>query len=161
MKVGIISDTHDRIDNLSKVINILHNKGCEELIHCGDLCSPFMISILEGFHGKVHCVLGNVGDPHVTLDRAMQAEINFEKDLLELEIERKKIAVIHYPKLAEALAYTKKYDIVFYGHNHMPYKEKIGYCWLVNPGELMGWKGKPCFAIYDTETNNVEHFVLN
>ncbi len=43
MKIGIISDTHDRIDNLHKAITLLQVRGVQILIHCGDLCAPFMI----------------------------------------------------------------------------------------------------------------------
>lgn len=161
MKIGIISDTHEEIEKVEKVINILKEKGCSELIHCGDLCAPFMIEEIAKFKGKVHCILGNVGDEWMTSEKARKFSVNYQRDLLELEIDGKKIAVHHYPQIAEALAKTGKYNVVFYGHNHIPKKEKLGNCWLVNPGEILGWKGKPKFAIYDTELNEIKYFELD
>jgi|APSaa5957512622_1039677.scaffolds.fasta_scaffold19952_4 uncharacterized protein len=160
MKIGIISDTHEEIEKVRKVISFLKEKECEELIHCGDLCAPFMIEELAKFDGRVHCILGNVGDEWMTSERAKTFGVDFKRDLLELEISGKKIAVHHYPEIAESLAKSCKYDIVFYGHNHIKDKKKIGDCWLVNPGEILGWKGNPTYAIYDTELNEVEHFDL-
>ena len=156
MKIGIISDTHDRIENTAKVLKLLKEKGVAILIHCGDFCAPFMMNELAKFDGEVHCIFGNIDDRFITPNRAKGLGINFHGDILELEFDDKKIAANHFPKIAEGLASTGNYDIVFYGHTHVADEKKIGSTLLVNPGELMGWKGKPTFAIYDTKLNKVE-----
>ena len=130
------------------------------LIHCGDFCAPFMMNELAKFTGEVHCVFGNIDDRFLTPNRAREVGVNFHGDLAELELAGKKIAAVHIPKIAEALAATGNYDIVCYGHTHIRDKKKLGNTWLVNPWDLMGWKNKPSFAIYDTETNEVEHVEL-
>ena len=56
----------------------------------------------------------------------------------EITLGGKKIAVVHYPEKARALAESGKYEMVFYGHTHKPWEERIGQCRLVNPGELAG-----------------------
>jgi len=160
MRIGIISDTHEEIEKVNRVIKILEERECEELIHCGDLCSPFMIKELAKFHGKVHCILGNVGDEWRASEKAKKFNVNFQRDLLELEIDNKKIAVHHYPEIARALAKSGDYNIVFYGHDHTPNKEKIDNCWLVNPGEIFGWKNQPSFVIYNTKNNEIEFIKL-
>jgi len=160
MKIGIISDTHDRIETVNKVMEILKEKDVGVLVHCGDFCAPFMMNVLAEFDGDVHCVFGNIDDRFMTPNRAKEQGVNFHGDTAELEFDKKRIAVNHFPHIAEALAKTGKYDVVFYGHNHIAKKEKIGDCWLVNPGEIMGWRGKPTYAIYDTESNEVEFFGL-
>ncbi len=156
MKIGIISDSHDRIENTSKALSLIKEKGAKVLIHCGDFCAPFMMNELAKFDGEVHCVFGNIDDRFTTPNRAKSLGINFHGDIAELEFGGKKIAVNHYPKIAEGLASTGNYDLVCYGHNHTADKKKIGNTLLLNPGELMGWKGKVSLAIYDTETNEVE-----
>lgn len=156
MKIGIISDTHDRIENTAKALKMIKEKGATILIHCGDFCAPFMMNELAKFEGEVHCVFGNIDDRFITPNRAKDLGINFHGDILELELDGKKISANHYPKIADGLASTENYDIVFHGHTHVADKKKIGNTLLVNPGELMGWKGKPTFAIYDTELNDAE-----
>ncbi len=156
MKIGVISDTHDSIQNLQKALTVLKENKAEVLIHCGDLCAPFMIEELAKFSGEVHCIFGNIDDKYHTPIKAKEFGINFHGDLAELEIAERKIAVTHFPIIAHALASTGRYDAVFYGHTHTPDKQKIGKCLLLNPGEVMGRKNTPSIAIYNPETNNAE-----
>jgi len=156
MKIGIISDSHDRIESTNRAIDLIKEKEAEVLIHCGDFCAPFMMAELAKFGKEVHCVFGNTDDRFMTPRKAESLGIKFHGDLAELEFDDRKVLVNHYPENAQAYASTGRYDIVFYGHSHVAKKEKIGNTWLVNPGEIMAWKGAPSFAIYDTRTNDVE-----
>jgi len=156
MKIGVISDSHDHLENLNKAINIVQVKGCQVLIHCGDFCAPFIMDELAKFKGEIHCVFGNTDDRFNTPKKAEALGIKFHGDFAELEISGKKIAVNHYPNIAKALASSDLYDAVFYGHNHTASREKIGNTLLLNPGEIMGRKGRVSLAIYDTEVNDIE-----
>jgi hypothetical protein len=156
MKIGILSDTHDCIDLTRKAIKKIEEFGCKALIHCGDFCAPFMIKEFSNFSGNVHCCFGNTDDKFLSTKLALENNINLCGNEGEIEIDNKKIAFVHFPKLAKGLASTKKYDAVFYGHTHTSNKEKINSTWLVNPGEIIGLKQKPSFAVYDTKTNSVE-----
>ncbi|MAG28248.1 YfcE family phosphodiesterase [Candidatus Pacearchaeota archaeon] len=156
MKIGIITDSHDRIELTQKALKIFKEQDAKAIIHCGDFCAPFMMNELAEFDGEVHCVFGNIDDRFLTPNRAKELGINFHGDIAELEFDGKKIAVNHYPELAEALASTGKYDAVFYGHNHEADKKKINNTLLLNAGELMARKTGPSIAIYNTETNDAE-----
>ena len=59
MKIAVISDTHDHLENSDKAIDIINGAGADALIHCGDLCSPFVLDHLAAFTGPVHMVFGN------------------------------------------------------------------------------------------------------
>lgn len=160
MKIGIISDTHDRIDLTKKVIQKLEDKKCKALIHCGDFCAPFILEELSKFKEKVFCCFGNTDDRFNSTKTAIKLGINLEGDIGEIEIGNKKIAFCHFPNVAENFAMSQKYDIVFHGHTHKKREEKIGNTLLVNPGEIMGRYGKSTYAIYDTKANKVEFFEL-
>ena len=147
MKIGIISDTHDRLENTSKALSLIKEKGAEVLIYCGDFCAPFMMNELSKFDGEIHCVFGNIDDRFTTPRRAESLGIKFHGDTAKLEIGGKKILVNHYPDIARAFASTREFDLVCYGHNHTANKEKIGNTLLLNPGEIMGWKGKVSLQI--------------
>ncbi len=161
MKIGIISDTHDKIENLKKAFEIFEKEGVSEIIHCGDLTSPFVIKELEKFFGKVHLVFGNIEDRYTTTLFALKSEnVNLHGDYAELTLDNKKISFTHFPFFAENLALSGKYDAVFYGHTHEKKQEIKGKTLLVNPGELAGIKNNPSLAIYDTKKNEIKHVEL-
>ena len=150
MKFAIVSDTHDNMANFNKVIDFLNTEKIEMMLHCGDITNQQTMHEAEKkFNGKMEFVRGN-GD----------FDLDLIPDTLELDIAGKKVAMVHYPELAKRLASSGKYDLVFYGHNHKPWEEKIGNCRLVNPGELAGQRFKPTFALYDTETDHLELKIL-
>jgi hypothetical protein len=155
MKIAIISDTHDNKKNIEAFREIAEKKF-DAVIHCGDLCAP----VPTWFDWKIpiYYTFGNIdqGAAYEMMKRAQGTKVQVFKPFGEIELDGKKIAFIHYPELAFGLACTKKYDAIFYGHNHNAKKEKHENCWLVNPGEIAAFKGKPTFAVYDTKTNEVE-----
>jgi putative phosphoesterase len=160
MKIGVISDSHDRIDHLQHAITLFQKENVNTMIHCGDYCAPFMIRELASFKGNIHIVFGNINDRHLTTKICIEEHVYLHGDLAELELDDKKIAVIHYPNIAENLALSGKYDVVFYGHTHKSECQRVNNCLLVNPGELMGRFGRISCAIYDTLNNTVEFHEL-
>ncbi len=154
MKIGIISDSHDNIENTRKALEQL--KECGVLIHCGDFCAPFMVAEIAKFDGEVHCCFGNTDDRFTSTKVAAGNKVNLHGDIGKIGADAKKIAFTHFPQFGEALASTGKFDVVFHGHSHQKRKEKVGDCWLVNPGEIMGKAGKPSYAVYDTQSDEVE-----
>lgn len=158
MLIGIISDTHDHIDNTNKTIEQLNQKGCKVLIHCGDFTSPFMMSELKKFNGDIHACFGNIDDRYNTPKKAKDNNIDLQGDHGFIEIDNKKIAFTHFPVVAQTFASQDKYNIVFHGHTHKKREEKINNTLLINPGEIMGRIGTPSYAIYNTENDSVEFF---
>lgn len=159
MKIGIYSDIHDNLLALEKTLQYFKNESITENIFCGDFCSPIPVKVM-GVNGiKTHCVFGNGDGDRFTIEKlAFNSfpNIILHGEYAELIIQKRKIAVTHYPFYGEALALSGKYDLVLSGHTHEAKKELINDTWWVNPGEIMGWKGEPTFAVYDCLTNDVE-----
>lgn len=157
MKIAILSDTHDNIWKLEEAMP--HLQAAEVVIHCGDLCSPFIVKQLGEGLGEtpVHVVWGNNdGDKRLLSVLAEKAgNITIHGDFAELELGGRKIAVTHYPEIGRGLAQGTAYDLVCYGHDHTAYEEKIGETILLNPGEIMGLNGPRSLAHYDTEAGEV------
>lgn len=149
MKIGVVSDSHNNWANLEKILNWLNKEGIQQVLHCGDISSQETIDLAnKTFKGKIDFVKGN-------------ADFDLDiKDRMELELGRKKIAFAHFPEIAKKLAQSGKYDIVFYGHTHRAWDEKIGNCHMINPGEVAGQFYKPTFAIYDTDSSSLELKIL-
>ncbi len=150
MKFAIVSDTHDNMANFNKIIDFLNTKKITTLLHCGDICNQETIDqATKSFKGQILWVKGN-GDYH----------LHDIEDMIEVDLGGKKVAFIHYPELAKKLAQSGKYDLVFYGHTHKPWEERIDNCRLINPGEVAGQRFKPTFAIYDTKIDELELKIL-
>jgi putative phosphoesterase len=154
MRVAVLSDCHDSFGNLEKVLASLDE--VQVVLFCGDYCAPFTLKMLAGgFAGPVHSVFGNNdGDAFLLLAIAQKAgNVTFHKPMAKLELDGRRIAVVHYPEFGEALALSGQYDAVFSGHNHTAEARTVGSTLWANPGEVMGRLGKPSFGIYDTSTN--------
>jgi len=172
MLIAIISDTHDNIPNLEKFLNWAKNNSIETIIHCGDLCAPSILTkvLAPSFPGEIHLIYGNVGDRELLQEAVKQLKnVKFYGDFGEIELDNKKIAFVHYPEEAKKLAGKGKYDLVFYGHSHKPWIQKLQTnaenrqrqsVLLVNPGNLAGVFYKPTFAVYDTKTDKLELKIL-
>ncbi|NPA39238.1 MAG: metallophosphoesterase [Thermodesulfobacteria bacterium] len=162
MKVAILSDSHDSIPNLKKAIETALRKDAEVLFHCGDLISPFMIPVLANFGKETHLILGNNrGDIFLMMQHLKKyPHINFHGEQAFLEVKGFKVAMVHYPKIAYALAQTQEYDFVFCGHTHVYEVKEVGKTLVLNPGEILGKEGTPTFAILDLESKKVEKVLL-
>ena len=149
MKIAIISDTHNNWANFKKAIEWINGEKIRLILHCGDIQSQEVIDDAEKlFDGEMKFVKGN-GDHGLDLP-----------EKTELEFNGKKIAFTHFPDMAKKLAQSAKFDLVFYGHTHRPWDEKVGNSHMVNPGELAGQFYKPTFAVYDTLNQKLELKIL-
>lgn len=160
MKIAIFSDSHDQIAHLESALAAANEAGAGVLIHCGDLCAPFMLDRMgRQFAGPIHVVFGNNdGDGRLLQAIAAQhSQITLWGIYAELTVENRTLAVIHYPEPARRIAQSGEFDLVCYGHNHLKAVEPVGKGLLVNPGELFGgMHGPPTWGVYDTETGEFE-----
>jgi putative phosphoesterase len=158
MRIGILSDSHDNIWKLEEAIK--HLATVDAVIHCGDLCAPFVVKrMAEGLDGiPIHIVWGNNdGDPlRISQVASNYSNIQLHGETAKLILNGIKIAINHYPEIALDIADSGNFDLVCYGHDHTAHQEQRGSCLLLNPGELMGMKGRSTIAIYDTVTHKVE-----
>lgn len=162
MKFAIISDTHDNVPNTEKALNYIKQQGIDFMIHCGDICSAAMAEfICQNFDGEIHAITGNVsGSPEEIKEKTADYNFTLHNETGIIEIDGKKIAFNHYPEEAKKLAQSGKYDLVFYGHTHMPWEETAGKTKMLNPGTAAGMFSKATLAIYDTRKNQAELILL-
>lgn len=163
MLIGILSDTHDNLTNLHKTIAIMKEKAVTTMVFCGDFCSPFSARVLAESGIEIHAIFGNNDGDRFLIQKVTASHSNFHLygeyigDLdSKLEIDGIKIAATHYPYYAKTMAKTGWYDCVFYGHNHVAYKQKFGNCLLLNPGEVAGVLNPASFALFNTTEKSSE-----
>jgi len=157
MKILVLSDSHDNLWKLDAAAE--HITLADVIIHCGDICSPFMVRRLGQLSAgrPVHIVWGNNDGDTYLLGQVASAYSNVELHgaLAQLEVGGLKVAVNHYPEIARGLAKCGDYGLVCYGHDHILHQERVGECLLLNPGELMGMKGRSTLAMVETADRRV------
>ncbi len=136
MKIGILSDTHDRAERTSRAVATLVRAGAEALVHCGDITEPAVILECGGLPG--YFVFGNNDDD---LDALRRAIVGVGGHCLEsggvIELDGRKLAVTHGDSASEArrlLALDP--DYLLYGHSHRAADERRGSVRWINPGAL-------------------------
>jgi putative phosphoesterase len=163
MKIAIISDTHDNVANLKKVVSFIKKEKIKILIHCGDIFKPETLKEgLKGYQGKVYIIFSKADAsfskiPEDSFENFPRMKVY--ESFGEMKKDGKKIAFCHFPEIAEKLAKSqsgKRYHLIFYGHTHKPWIKTIGKTKLVNPGNVAGLFYKATFAIYDTKKDKLE-----
>ncbi|MEM7032472.1 MAG: metallophosphoesterase family protein, partial [Chloroflexota bacterium] len=129
----------------------------------GDFCAPFSLKqIADAYAGPIHCVPGNNdGDMFLLMTIAAAAgNVTFYNPIGDLEFDGAKVAITHYPEIAEGLVATGKYQAVFSGHTHVFMEQQVGDTLWVNPGEIMGRFGEAEFIFYDTVSKELERIII-
>jgi len=165
MLLAITSDSHDNLVNIKKFTDYCNTHKVALVIHCGDVTEKdtekFFIKNLKA---KIMFVGGNAD---IVNQEKFKRTNRFQKikhepiPFLDLTIDNIKIAACHTREKAKRLALSKKFDIVFYGHNHKPWQEKLERSYLVNPGNLAGLFYRASFATYDTKTKKLNLIILD
>jgi putative phosphoesterase len=167
MRIAILSDSHDHVWNLQIALAAVAGEA-DVLVHCGDLCAPFIVPMLAAFPGPVHAVFGNNDADRFRLqaNAARTRNVTLHGEFAVLELGGKTVAVQHFDAMARALAESCRYDVVCYGHDHRRLVERVGEVWLANPGAIMGWVPggvgdvDPTFLVHDTEADVLRTWVI-
>jgi hypothetical protein len=141
VKIGIMSDTHDRLDAIDKAIDLFNREKVEHVLHAGDLVSPFVAPKFAKLKAKLHIVWGNnEGDKEFIRVKFGEIGITPLGNFATLELDSKKIALLHgkHEEVVNSLVKCGSYDVVVRGHNH---RAEIveGKTLLINPGEVCGY----------------------
>jgi hypothetical protein len=150
MKIGIMSDTHDRLDAIEKAIDLFNREKVEHVLHAGDLVSPFVAPKFAKLNAKLYIVWGN-NDGDKEFIRVKFGEIGVTPlgNFATLELDGKKIALLHgtHEEIVGALLRSGTFDVVVRGHNHRA-EIREGKTLLINPGEVCGYlTGRQTVAI--------------
>ena len=145
MLVGVVSDTHNNLQNVRRLVELFNQEGVELVIHTGDISQPKTIECLSTLKSPLIGVFGNNDLDESGLEESIKRNgFSFQHPPLIKKIQGKKIAVFHEPdSIEEFLQKNKDIDLVLHGHTHRYFNEKIKGTRVFNPGECAGMmKGK-------------------
>ena len=160
MRIGILSDTHDRVEAMAAAMEILRRQGAEFFIHCGDVGSESVLDHLAGVPSAF--VFGNTDWDRAPLARyAEKIGVACHGALADLELGGKKVAVTHGDdfKLKQRILAEQRHDYLLQGHTHVREDKRIGKVRLINPGALHRAKEKTV-ALLDTDADRLAFLVV-
>ena len=160
MKIGVMADSHENMPMIARAVKLFNREKVELVLHAGDFLSPITAKEFGRLKAKLIGVFGNNDGDKLYLRHRFQKIGEIHPDSWEMEIEGKRIALMHQPHFLEALIASKEYDIIIYGHTH-EVDLRPGPPLVLNPGECGGWlTGKCTVGIIDLETMKADLFPL-
>ena len=152
MLVGVVSDTHNNIKNIKKIICLFNEEQVDLVIHTGDISKASTLKIFSNLNSPLVGVFGNNDRIEEGLKEVCEEyNFNFQEPPLSLTLENKKVTVFHEPDSIEG--YVKKHqdiDLILHGHTHRYKEEIIDDIIYFNPGESAGsMEGKNAIGLID------------
>ena len=161
MKIGLISDSHDHLDNIRKAAHLFRERGVERVIHTGDFVSPPSIRCLEGF--SLYAVHGNNDGERLGLAKVFE-KVGGElaDEVLIMDIPEGRLAAYHgtVSVILTALIRSQDYEVVVSGHTHRVEDRQEGKTRVLNPGSAHGFGQEATVMVYDTATGLAELIAL-
>ncbi len=143
MKLGVVSDTHDRAQNVERILSRFAEAQVEAVVHTGDFTLPQTLEMFARLEIPVYGVLGNNDhDREGLLGVASRAGMHLGEHSLELDLGGRRVCVVHDPEdvdLAELGSREGGPELVLHGHTHRYRWERVGRVWVFNPGECAGF----------------------
>jgi len=155
-QIGVIADTHDRLDKVRSAVTLFNRLKPDRVVHCGDVVAQFVFKEMSGLSMPVVAVFGNCDGDRAAL-KARAGELGFElhDGPYGFELGGKRIVVSHRPQSP-----PPDCDFYLHGHTHKLLHEGKRPV-IVDPGEACGWLfGRSTCAMVDTDSAKVEFFDL-
>ncbi len=160
MRLGILSDSHDKLQRTRVAVEILRTAGAEALLHCGDLASPPIVeacSILPCYF-----VFGNHDSDMVPHLQSAATEFGVTclgwGDVVSLG--GKRVGLVHGHLTADLRrVQAANPDYIFSGHSHIRGDVQVDSIRRINPGALHR-ADEFSVAILDLESNELRFLTV-
>ncbi len=157
MLIGVVSDTHNNIKNIERIIHLFNELDLSLVVHTGDIASANSLDKFSDLKCKLIGVYGN-NDRHEQGIEEIVAKYNFqfEEPPLTLVINGRNVAIFHEPDLIEDfLSKNEETEVILHGHTHRYRNEKKKDILFFNPGESAGMQtGKNAIGVLDLKNLN-------
>ena len=148
MKVGIISDTHDRLPTFRRAVAMFKRLQVEAIFHAGDYVAPFAAKLIapDVLNVPLYCIYGNNDGERKGLKAVLP---NLQDGPLKVTLAGRTIVMAHFLDWLTP-ADIAPADVIITGHDHQAHIETRDGKLYFNPGECCGWlTDRPTVAILD------------
>jgi putative phosphoesterase len=157
MKIGIMADIHDNVDNLRHAIGLFNAHECGLILLAGDFVSPLVVPSMRKLTGKVVACFGdNDGNQRGIMGGMAIVGTLGHGPFSHQTPDGVQILMAH--QLNDLKNCIGDEDVIVFAHTHRPslVEDKRGRL-FINPGEVAGWMfRKPTVVILDSETRKAE-----
>ena len=138
MKIGVVSDTHNNLKNVSRLVELFNEHEVEVVIHTGDVTQAKTLELFCDLNAKLIGVFGNNDQERESLGKVIDSHgFEFHEPPLRLTLANRELLVVHDPRdLAESL--TSECDLALHGHTHLLEMKTENGTLIFNPGECAG-----------------------
>lgn len=142
MRIGVISDTHDRLPTFRRAIALFQRMQVGAIFHAGDYIAPFAARLIAPnvLSVPLHCVFGNNDGECKGL---LQVLPNLVDGPMKVQLAGRTIVMHHFIDWLTPKDYADA-DVVITGHTHAIVNEKREGKLMLNPGECCGWLTDRC-----------------
>lgn len=127
MKIGVLSDSHLKMQYTQECIAFLQSLGAQYLIHAGDVCHEDNLKALKNSSLPYVAVFGN--NDHHLLSYAQT--YNIHKEPYYFKIKETSFKLMHLP-----MYLSGDTDVVIFGHTHIFEADVKNKTLFLNPGEV-------------------------
>ena len=156
MRIGVVSDTHNNLRNVERIVDLFNAAGVERVVHTGDITQGKTLDALSRLHVPLVGVFGNNDERDSLQAAAARHGMSLADGPLTLDWAERRIVVVHDPRELEALP-TDDHVVALHGHTHRQVIQHTHARLTLNPGECAGhMKGRNCVAVLDLALMAVE-----
>ena len=137
MRIGVVSDTHNHLRNVTRIVELLNAAGVERVIHTGDITQARTLRVLAGLRAPLHGVYGNNDEREELGPVAADLGFSLHDGRIEVAWAGRRIVVVHDPRDLERIAFEPG-DVALHGHTHRRVIEERSGALVFNPGECAG-----------------------
>lgn len=159
MLLGVVSDTHNRIAHIHRIVSLFDRAGAETVIHTGDIASPQALQAFAALSVPLLGVWGNNDLPRSQLAAAAgELAFDFREPPMFVELAQRSIVVVHDPRDLDQLDEDSPHQVALHGHTHRFRSELDQRGRLIfNPGECAGhMPGKNAVGLLNLRTLETE-----
>ncbi len=152
MRIGVVSDTHNNLKNVRRIVELFNSAGVDRVIHTGDITQAKTLEVFAHLDAPLSGVFGNNDEERDALDAAIARHgFEFADPPYEFTLHERRILIVHDPHdLDHAL--KPGLDLVLHGHTHRFRLERTRHGLIFNPGECAGHMlGLNAIGIIDLE----------
>ncbi len=138
MKIGVVSDTHNNLKNVGRIVELFNEVGVERVIHTGDITQAKTLDVFAHLTAPLWGVFGNNDTERESLEAAaIEHGFTFRDPPFELHWFERRIVVVHDPLEFDG-ALRSDHSLALHGHTHLyRYESRDGQV-MFNPGECAG-----------------------
>ena len=157
MRIGVVSDTHNNLSNVGRIVELFNHAGVARVVHTGDITQAKTLDALARLNAPLFGVFGNNDYERESLERAIDAHgFSFQEPPFECIWHERRIVVVHDPRDLEDLPHTR-HDLALHGHTHLYRLTNTGKRLEFNPGECAGHlAGYNAVGVVDLEEMQAE-----